>query len=585
MVVTPFFSIITATRNAAATLPRLLASLASQSYRDFEVIIQDGASTDNTVAVAEARRERLPALSLVSRPDNGICDAWNKALPRIRGQWVLFLGADDFILNASVLAALARELSALPERVLYAASPVILVNAAACALDTLIPSRVPERDLPKGMPVPHQGLFHRSRLFADSFDPALRIAGDYDFFCRTLSPGNLVWLDRMCVCMGLGGLSGNLHGMLRRNLEVLRVSRRYFPARRRLPLLWRIVCSLAFKGIASLLSDAAGCAAADCYRSLKGKPALWSRRTNPVLNALSLAPVNTTDEMSPTPATGASTAKAGVLFSLLVATLGRIEPLRELLAGLVGQTCRDFEILLADQNPPGFLDGVYAEFRASLPLRVIPVPDRGVSSARNELLPHARGTFIAFPDDDCRYRPDTLEQAAAFFAANPHVHVLLGQWHDPAGTARPRPQRSGRAVTRFSAFRHAGTLVQFYRKAVVDAVGVFDPGLGPGTGLPYGCGEDTDYLLRALAAGCPVVSAPGVQVCHPDISRVPPSPEKIRSYALGRMHLLRKHNFPLWFKLATVAYPLLRIPFEGRQAWAYRKTMFLARMSGLFSAA
>jgi len=267
-------------------------------------------------------------------------------------------------------------------------------------------------------------------------------------------------------------------------------------------------------------------------------------------------------------------------FSLLVPTLNRIEPLRKLFAGLTEQSCRDFEVLLADQNPPGFLDKVYAEFQHTLPLRVIPLPARGVSLARNALLPHARGSFIVFPDDDCWYRPDTLEQAAAFFAANPHVHALLGQWHDP-DNLRPPPQRSQRAVTRFSAFRDAGALVQFYRKAVVDAVGGFDPELGPGAGLPYGCGEDTDYLLRVLAAGFTVVFTPSVQVCHPDVFRMPPSPEKIRSYALGRMHLLRKHNFPLWFKLANVAYPLLRIPLEGGKSRRYRTTMFLGRLAGL----
>jgi len=193
-------------------------------------------------------------------------------------------------------------------------------------------------------------------------------------------------------------------------------------------------------------------------------------------------------------------------FSLLIATVNRAEPLRRLLASLEEQSYHDFEILIADQNPPGFLDELYAEFQNTLPLRVITVPDKGVSQARNALLPHAQGQLVAFPDDDCWYEPETLEQVRAFFAANPHVYAVLGQWHDPAGSIRL--QASGRAINRFSAFRRGGTLVQFYRKAVVDAVGGFDPELGPGTGLPYGCGEDTDYVLRALAAGFTVVFTP-----------------------------------------------------------------------------
>lgn len=581
----PFFTIITATRNAAATMPRLLASLAGQTYRDFELIIQDGASTDDTVAVAETWRRRLPALRIVSEPDTGIYDAWNKALPRIRGQWVLFLGADDFILNTTALADASQELAALPSHILYAASPVALVNAAGCALDTIVPSRALEKDFPFGMPAPHQGLFQRNRLFfTECFDSTLRVSSDYDFFCRTATTDNLIYLDQMYVCMGLGGLTGNLHGMCRLHLENLRISRRYFPTARHLFLFWRIACSYIFKGIAFLSSETAGCAVADCYRRLKGKPALWSKRKNASLSAFSLAPNQMGNDREPESTTDTFVSGKKITFSLLVATLDRIEPLRGLLISLTQQSYRDFEVLIADQNPPGFLDGLVAEFQDIVPLRIISVPNKGVSAARNALLPHIAGKFIAFPDDDCWYQPDTLNQAATFFAANPHVHALLGQWYDPGTSLRPTSQTSGRAVFRFSfsVFR-AGALTNFYRKAVVDIIGGFDPELGPGTGLPYGGSEDNDYLLRVLAAGFTVVHAPSVQVYHPDISRNPPSIEKVRAYSMGRMLALQKNRLPLWFKLANVFYPLLRLPFEGRKAWAYRKTMFLARLTGLFA--
>jgi len=269
-----------------------------------------------------------------------------------------------------------------------------------------------------------------------------------------------------------------------------------------------------------------------------------------------------------------------VAFSLLVATLDRIEEPRRLLASLTAQSCHDFEILIADQNPPGFLDGLYAEFQDRLQLRVISVPNKGLSLARNALLPHARGTFIAFPDDDCWYRSDTLEQAATFFTMNPQVHGLLGQWHDPDSSFRLQPLRPGHAITRFWAIKRGLSITQFYRKEVVDAVGDFDPEFG----VPHSASEDTDYLLRALARGFIVVSAPSVQIYHPDAYQKPShSLEKVRSYSASSMHLFHKHNLPLWFKLAVVAYPLLHVPFEGRKAWPYRKTVFLARLAGLFA--
>src|SRR5688500_8811110 len=89
----PRFSIITSTFNAAAALPSTAQSLARQTCRDFEWIVMDAASRDGTAEVARGFGELVT--TLVSEPDRGIYDAWNKALPRLRGEWVLFLGAGD----------------------------------------------------------------------------------------------------------------------------------------------------------------------------------------------------------------------------------------------------------------------------------------------------------------------------------------------------------------------------------------------------------------------------------------------------------------------------------------------------------
>lgn len=118
----PFFSIVTATYNAEKTLPRLLNSLAAQTCRDFSWIMQDGASKDTTLAVAERYRSRLPQVLLASAPDSGIYDAWNKALDRTKGrlgQWVLFLGADDLLAADDVLEKAQLYLSSCPASIKY----------------------------------------------------------------------------------------------------------------------------------------------------------------------------------------------------------------------------------------------------------------------------------------------------------------------------------------------------------------------------------------------------------------------------------------------------------------------------------
>ncbi|MDR2819323.1 MAG: glycosyltransferase [Desulfovibrio sp.] len=272
-----FFTIITATRNAAATLPRLLDSLAAQTCRDFELIIQDGASTDGTVGLAEAYRDRLPALSLDSAPDRGIYDAWNKALGRIQGEWVLFLGADDELAGGDTLESCRQTLSLLDEKICYAGGIV-----ARVASDGSVASHVPfapaavEKMQWRHMPFAHQGLWHRNNLFDGcTFDASLRIAGDYDLVCRTWTPENGSHVLPFVVTkMYRGGVSDSPQSILRIRWENAAVSSRYFPN------VWTFSClsGLMKGGLVRLICAIFGARAPivlDAGRRLRGLPPAW----------------------------------------------------------------------------------------------------------------------------------------------------------------------------------------------------------------------------------------------------------------------------------------------------------------------
>ena len=569
----PDISIVIATYNAGPTVVRCLDSFLSCDQRSMEIIIKDGGSTDTTLSNAETYTCHLP-VRVIKQPDTGIYDAWNQALEHDKGpqgRWVLFLGADDFICSPEHWATAVMALRALPDSADYASAPVTLVNEQGFAVDTLFPSRDLEHDLPTGMPLPHQGLFHRRRLFAaNRFDASLRITGDYDFLCRTLTPDNLAYLDIPApVCMSLGGVSGNLAGMVKRNREALRVSRHFFSGRSRRVLWKRLFLSYAFSLLSKVCGAGLAVACADFYRKLSGKPPVWTS-FQPLPHAMRLPNTALDDSKRP-------------MFPLLIATINRKEPLQRLLDSLQQQTIPTdaFEVLIADQNPPGFLQPTIDGYAQSLRIRVVQVPNRGVSQARNALLPFATGKYVAFPDDDCCYEPDTLHEAQDFFAKHLHVHVIQASWSAP-GRRRSSVLSPDSLATRYSIFKRGETYVQFFRKEAVDRIGPFDPVIGPGTGLPYGCGEDTDYLLRAIEVGLTVMHVPSVHVRHNEVDMVAAkrNAQKISSYAIGRRYLLHKHNFHLWFQLFNVAYPLLRIPMEGFAATRYRIAMFTARVKG-----
>lgn len=112
---TPFFSIIIPVFNRASTIGRCLESLAIQRFDDFEVIIVDDGSTDDTLAVVHAHRsERV--FVLAHAENRGVGPARNTGIDRSRGRWLVFLDSDDALAGPNALALMAlRALEAQPD--------------------------------------------------------------------------------------------------------------------------------------------------------------------------------------------------------------------------------------------------------------------------------------------------------------------------------------------------------------------------------------------------------------------------------------------------------------------------------------
>ena len=95
------FSIIIPTLNSAKVLKRVLDSIIDQSFIDWEVLIMDGVSSDNTISIAQSYKDSR--IRIFSEPDKGIYDAMNKGIEKASGEWLYFLGSDDYLLNNNVL--------------------------------------------------------------------------------------------------------------------------------------------------------------------------------------------------------------------------------------------------------------------------------------------------------------------------------------------------------------------------------------------------------------------------------------------------------------------------------------------------
>lgn len=98
-----FFSIIIPTYNSGETLPACLESILNQTFQNFEIIIVDGLSSDDTVSIVKRFKEKSPNVRWVSEKDKGIYDAMNKGIKMAKGEWLYFLGSDDLLNNNKVL--------------------------------------------------------------------------------------------------------------------------------------------------------------------------------------------------------------------------------------------------------------------------------------------------------------------------------------------------------------------------------------------------------------------------------------------------------------------------------------------------
>ena len=83
--------------NGAAHIRNALDSIVKQSYKNIELIVVDGGSNDGTLNVLEEYAEHISML--VSEPDKGIYDAMNKVCTLATGDWLIFLGCDDVLLD------------------------------------------------------------------------------------------------------------------------------------------------------------------------------------------------------------------------------------------------------------------------------------------------------------------------------------------------------------------------------------------------------------------------------------------------------------------------------------------------------
>ena len=195
------FSVVTITYNAAAVLRPTLDSVMMQDYPNVEHLIIDGASTDETLAIAKAYQKQSDeaenghVVKIQSEPDKGLYDAMNKGLRLATGDYIVFMNAGDRFpkadtLDKVMLAAVVGDGEERPA-VLFGNTDIIDDKGNFLYHRRLSPpERLTWRSFRYGMVVCHQAFYARTDIARSlPYDTTFRYSADVDWCIRVMKEG------------------------------------------------------------------------------------------------------------------------------------------------------------------------------------------------------------------------------------------------------------------------------------------------------------------------------------------------------------------------------------------------------------
>lgn len=203
-----FLSIIIATFNSSKNISKCLSSIINQNFLDYEIIIKDNNSSDDTITIIKKifNEKKINNYQVIVSEDKSVYEAWNIALEKTSGDYIMFLGSDDFLKKDS--------LSYYYNYIIHNDSPSYVyckadkINSNNLKIKT-IGEQFYDYKFKKHMSVVHTGSLHKKKLFDKygKFDLSFKIAGDYEFLLRFYKKEKFHFIDKILLNSLIGGLS------------------------------------------------------------------------------------------------------------------------------------------------------------------------------------------------------------------------------------------------------------------------------------------------------------------------------------------------------------------------------------------
>lgn len=243
-------------------------------------------------------------------------------------------------------------------------------------------------------------------------------------------------------------------------------------------------------------------------------------------------------------------------FSVIVATLERTSELKRLLSSLREQV-EPVQVIIVDQNSDDRLVPIISGFKDEIQFDHVRLSP-GLARARNAGLRLAVGEIVSFPDDDAWYPPGLLSQIGKRLRLLPEFDGICARCTDENGIdAGLRWLKQPAVIDRLNIWRTSTESTMFLRRNAISDLR-FNEELGLGANTPWGAGEGTDFLLRALSRGHRIKYDPDIVVHHPSHFSNPPSEKKVLDYARGIGRVMRLNGYNPALAMFLCLGPLAR---------------------------
>jgi glycosyltransferase involved in cell wall biosynthesis len=209
----PLVSIVTSVYNSVDTIEETILSVKNLNYKNIQYLIIDGGSTDGTLNIIENHLDFIDVF--ISEKDNGIYDAWNKGVINSKGEWILFLGADDKLKFDSIDKLLLPVIkSTIDSKYDYISgrseiihnNKLLKVTGEAWVWDKFR----------RYMCTAQCAALHNKELYSEIglYDVSFKISGDYELLLRKKSGLRAAYVDEVVVEFKTGGVSNRNYSVL-----------------------------------------------------------------------------------------------------------------------------------------------------------------------------------------------------------------------------------------------------------------------------------------------------------------------------------------------------------------------------------